>query len=100
MFGFGYYEGYRNTSGNTHEHRRRSPTRSAPATSAATAIRDPLTGLPFPGNVIPADRIDPSALQLLDEFVPRANSGGNRYIASPGRDRRPRPGRRCASTTS
>jgi len=28
-------------------------------------VRDPLTGLPFPGNVIPADRISPQAAALL-----------------------------------
>ena len=38
-----------------------SPTRSAPATSAATAIRDPLTGLPFPNNIIPAGPHRPAA---------------------------------------
>lgn len=31
-------------------------------------IRDPLTGLPFPGNVIPASRIDPNMQKLLNVF--------------------------------
>jgi hypothetical protein len=44
--------------------------------SASTiVIRDPLTGLPFPGNVIPADRIDPSARKILDFFYPLPNQG-------------------------
>ena len=48
LFGFGYYEGHRNTSGADAEHRGRSATRSAPATSGRTAIRDPLTGAAVP----------------------------------------------------
>ncbi len=84
LFGFGFYEGYRNDSGTTtnvvvlSEAQRRG---DFSATSAA--IRDPLTGLPFPGNVIPADRISPSAAKLLADFVPLPNSAGNRYIVSP-----------------
>jgi hypothetical protein len=35
-------------------------------------IVDPLTGLPFPGNVIPADRISPQALALL-QYYPQAD---------------------------
>src|SRR5262249_8247119 len=35
-------------------------------------VRDPLTGAPFPGNVIPSERIDPAARRVLDLFYPRA----------------------------
>ena len=49
----------------------------------ATTIRDPLTGLPFPNNVIPAGRIDPAAAQLIEQFVPVANTAGNRWVGSP-----------------
>src|SRR5688572_17662575 len=35
--------------------------------SISTPIRDPLTGLPFPGNQIPLDRISPAALALLND---------------------------------
>ncbi|HVO13192.1 MAG TPA: carboxypeptidase regulatory-like domain-containing protein [Vicinamibacteria bacterium] len=38
-------------------------------------IDDPLSGEPFPGNVIPADRIDPAARALLD-FIPLPNQTG------------------------
>ncbi len=31
-------------------------------------ITDPLTGLPFPGNVIPADRLSPNGLALLNMY--------------------------------
>ncbi|HET9361067.1 MAG TPA: carboxypeptidase regulatory-like domain-containing protein [Vicinamibacterales bacterium] len=37
-------------------------------------IRDPLTGLPFPGNVIPPDRISPQAASLL-QYYPAATAG-------------------------
>lgn len=39
--------------------------------SAVGAVRDPSTGQPFPGNVIPAGRINPSARWYLDRFYPR-----------------------------
>jgi hypothetical protein len=84
LFGFGYYEGYRNDSGITNnvvvlsEAQRRGD-----FSAVTTPIRDPLTGQPFPGNVIPAGRISPQATQLLNDFVPLPNSPGNRYIVSP-----------------
>jgi len=44
-------------------------------------VTDPTTGLPFPGNKIPADRINPNGVALLDHFpmpnVGREASGGN-----------------------
>jgi hypothetical protein len=49
----------------------------------ATSIKDPLTGLPFPGNQIPQGRLSAASLKLIDQFVPTANSGANRYVASP-----------------
>jgi len=36
---------------------------------------DPLTGEPFPDQVIPADRIDPSATKIMNMFYPLPNSG-------------------------
>ncbi|MCA1584231.1 MAG: TonB-dependent receptor [Acidobacteria bacterium] len=82
LFGFGYYEGFRNTSGTTQNILVLSDAQRQ-GNFGSTTIRDPLTGLPFPGNVIPANRIDPAAQQLLDRFVPRANTAGNRYVVSP-----------------
>jgi hypothetical protein len=35
---------------------------------AATAIIDPLTGQPFPGNIIPADRLSPNGLAMLNGY--------------------------------
>ena len=44
--------------------------------SATTiVVNDPLTGEPFPGNVIPADRINPAARNIMDFFYPLPNAG-------------------------
>ena len=34
----------------------------------SAAIRDPLTGAPFPGNIIPASRLDPISVNMLDYY--------------------------------
>ena len=52
----------------------------------STTIVDPASGLPFAGNVIPANRIDPLAKALLNRF-PDANAdpaalGGNRNFST------------------
>jgi hypothetical protein len=49
--------------------------RNGDFSGANFTIRDPLTGLPFPGNVIPADRIDPVAQRILNYFYPLPNQG-------------------------
>ncbi len=83
LFGFGFYEGYRNDSGITQNILVLSGAQRNGDFSGGAAIRDPLTGQPFPGNVIPANRISAPAAQLLRDFVPLPNSPGNRYIVSP-----------------
>ena len=83
MFGFGFYEGYRNDSGITTNVVVLSEAQRRGDFSAFPAIRDPLTGQPFPGNIIPTDRISPVSAKLLTDFVPLPNSAGNRYITSP-----------------
>jgi hypothetical protein len=83
LFGFGYYEGYRNTRGNTSNVVVLSDAQRNGDFSGGVLIRDPLTGIPFSGNVIPADRISVAAQKLINEFVPRANTPPNRYIVSP-----------------
>lgn len=40
---------------------------------------DPDTGQPFPGGVIPAQRIDPAAVRILDRLPP-ANTAEGRYV--------------------
>jgi len=39
-------------------------------------IHDPLTGQPFPGNVIPQDRWDPAARNVLNQLIPEPNDPG------------------------
>jgi hypothetical protein len=43
---------------------------------AVIAIRDPLTGQTFPGNIIPANRINPNGLAILN-LMPLPNSPGS-----------------------
>ena len=83
LFAFGYYEGYRNVSGTTTTLAVLSPEQRRGDFSGLPPVRDPLTGQPFPGNVIPSARLDPIALKLLNDFVPLPNVPGNRYTASP-----------------
>src|SRR4051812_36024588 len=83
LFAFGYYEGYRNTRGNTSNVVVLSNGQRTGDFSGGAAIKDPVTGLPFAGNVIPTGRLDPAALKLIDQFVPPANTGANRYVVSP-----------------
>ncbi len=46
--------------------------------SGSAEIRDPRTGLPFPGNVIPASRISPQASALLTLYpAPNVDAGGS-----------------------
>lgn len=40
--------------------------------------KDPLTGLPFPGNIIPADRRDPASVNVLSKLA-RANTSDGRF---------------------
>ena len=44
-------------------------------------VRDPLTGLPFAGNIVPANRIDPMVAQILNDMLPLPNSGLNLVTA-------------------
>jgi hypothetical protein len=61
-------------------------------------IKDPVNPLPcvsptatnaagdsrgcFPGNKIPADRLDPTAMRIIQDYIPLPNRGENRYDAS------------------
>ena len=49
--------------------------RSGDFSGANFVINDPRTGAPFPGNIIPADRIDPLARRILDFYYPLPNAG-------------------------
>lgn len=53
-------------------------------TDISGTIKDPTTGQPFPGNIIPANRIDPNATQLLSRFYPLPNRPTNpNFVATP-----------------
>ena len=43
--------------------------RSGDFSALSTVIKDPLTGVPFPGNIIPSSRIDP-ATTFFQQFMP------------------------------
>lgn len=42
-------------------------------------LLDPLTGGPFPGNRIPADRFDPVAVAIMNDWIPLPNLPDNGY---------------------
>jgi hypothetical protein len=46
---------------------------------APVKVLDPTTGLPFAGNIVPASRISPQALSLLNLFPSPNFSGSSRY---------------------
>jgi hypothetical protein len=51
-----------------------------PFFSSVQIIRDPLTGQPFPGNIIPSNRLSPNGVALLNAYplpTPGFNSGGS-----------------------
>ena len=80
FFVFGAYEGLRTVQGQPFLGSVPSQAfLSGNFSSLATSIRDPLTGQPFPGNVIPADRFSNFA-RILAPTIPAPNSAGpNNY---------------------
>ncbi|MEX2262121.1 MAG: carboxypeptidase regulatory-like domain-containing protein [Bryobacteraceae bacterium] len=58
--------------------------RSGDFSALSAVVRDPLTmqngnpatGVPFPGNRIPADRINPASRLIQDQYIPTPNQGG------------------------
>jgi hypothetical protein len=49
--------------------------RNGDFSGASFKVIDPLTGQPFPGNRIPANRLDPAARSIIDFFYPLPNQG-------------------------
>jgi hypothetical protein len=49
----------------------------------ASLPKDPLTGAPFPGNKIPADRLSPAGLAILKIFPLPNAPGDTNWVASP-----------------
>ena len=82
FFVFGGYEGLRTTADRTLLGSVPSPTLlSGDFSGLSTAIEDPLTGQPFPGNIIPSSRFSNFA-NTLGPTVPAPNlPGANNYRA-------------------
>jgi outer membrane receptor protein involved in Fe transport len=45
--------------------------------ATATTIRDPLTGQPFPNNIIPPERLNPVSVNLVNTYMPLPNTAGS-----------------------
>jgi hypothetical protein len=78
-FFFGSYQGLRIDQGLTYLST--VPTdamRNGDFSAINRVIYDPLTGKPFPGNIIPANRFDPASKNILDQLYPAANTTGTR----------------------
>ena len=56
-----------------------APTSAGGCQKTAITLKDPLTGNPFPGNVIPASRFDPAAIKLLS-YVPISSDPCGAYV--------------------
>ncbi len=73
------YQGYRVNQGATYLSTVPSAKmRAGDFSEINRTIFDPVTRLPFPGNVIPQNRWDPAAKNILDQLIPEANTGGSR----------------------
>jgi Carboxypeptidase regulatory-like domain len=78
-FFFASYQGHRETQGQTALSTVPSAAmRNGDFSELNRAIFDPLTGQPFPGNVIPSNRFDPVAVQIFKQLYPESNTSGTR----------------------
>jgi hypothetical protein len=76
-FIFGAYEGSRVSKGITQLTTvPNAQIRAGNFSGLTTTVRDPLTGQPFPGNIIPADRINAISRTILEKYVPLPNVAG------------------------
>src|SRR4029079_3843944 len=94
---FGDYQGQRSTQGQTYLST--VPTdkmRNGDFSELSRVIYDPVTHQPFSGNVIPANRLDPTSVNLLNQLYPQANVAGtksssgqviNNYLINPNLER-------------
>jgi len=53
--------------------------RAGDFSASASKPRDPVTGVAFPGNIIPGNRFDVAAKTIQDRFVPASNLPNNFY---------------------
>ena len=82
-FFFGDYQGHRERQGQTFLSTVPSlAMRSGNFSELTRVIHDPLTGQPFPGNIIPNDRIDSVARAILTQLYPEPNTAGTRQASN------------------
>jgi hypothetical protein len=78
-FFFADYQGLRITQGQTYLSTVPSALmRQGNFSELNRPIYDPRTGQPFPGNIIPQDRWDPAARNVLNDLIPAPNTAGTR----------------------
>ena len=77
-FFFANYEGLRDKSiqGGGRATLPTAAMRNGNFSATSIVVKDPLTGQPFPGNVIPANRISPTAQKIMNYFWPLPNLAG------------------------
>ena len=57
-----------------------------PATGALIVVRDPQTGLPFPGNQIPPARLDPTGSKIAALYPLPNRAGTQNFVSSPSQE--------------
>ena len=104
-FFFADYQGLRITSGQTYLSTVPSmKMRQGDFSEVNRVIYDPLTGQPFPGNVIPESRWDPASANIMQQLYPEPNTAGTvgRHRAADQQlpdQPRPSSGRTTSSTS-
>jgi hypothetical protein len=96
-FFFADYQGLRITSGQTYLSTVPSMLmRQGNFSEVNRVIYDPLTGQPFPGNIIPESRWDPASRNIMQQLYPEPNTAGsvgatgqpiNNYLITPNLER-------------
>lgn len=85
MFFFGYYQGTRQRRDETQTinqvltQAQRPDLNGGVADVSGLGAIDPRTGVAFANNIIPANRIDPTALKVIQQFMPLPNNSTNGY---------------------
>ena len=85
LFFFGYYQGSRQRKDETQTINQvltaaqRPDLNGGVANIAGLNAIDPATRQMFPGNIIPANRIDPTAVRVIQQFMPLSNNGRGGY---------------------
>jgi hypothetical protein len=96
-FFFGDYQGLRITSGQVRLSTVPSmKMRQGDFSEVNRVIYDPLTGQPFPGNIVPQSRWDPASKNIMQQLYPEPNTAGtagstgqpiNNYLITPNMTR-------------